>query len=94
MSRPGICGRSQGNGVAVNGTVLEQSQILTTHNLAPLIEALDLGEQVRRLAPELARRVLGWVVRRQAQPCPDHHAALHVRRLLQGFTVSVDLASS
>ncbi len=65
-----------GNWVAGNGTVLEQSQILTTHNLATLIEALDLGEQARQLAPDLAERILGWVVRRQAQPCPDRHAAL------------------
>ncbi|MBW6437424.1 hypothetical protein KZ829_27195 [Actinoplanes hulinensis] len=67
-----------GNWVAGNGTVLEQSQILTTHNLTTLIEALDLGEQARQLAPDLAERILDWVVRRQARPCPDHHAALQV----------------
>jgi hypothetical protein len=67
-----------GSWVAGNGTVLEQSQILTTHNMATLIEALDLGEQARQLAPDLADRILDWVVRRQTQPGPDRHAALQM----------------
>ena len=32
-----------GSNVARNGAVLEQSQILTTHNLAPLVQSLDLS---------------------------------------------------
>jgi hypothetical protein len=64
--------------VARNGTVLEQSQILTTHNMATLIEALDLGKHARQLATDLADRILDWVVRRQAQPCPDRYAALQM----------------
>jgi hypothetical protein len=67
-----------GGWVAGNGTVLEQSQILTTHNLATLIEALDLDEQARQHAPDLADRILDWVVRRQAQPCPDRRTALQM----------------
>jgi hypothetical protein len=47
-----------GSRVAVNGTVLEQSQVLTTHNLAILIDALGLRDRVADLAPDLAGRAL------------------------------------
>jgi hypothetical protein len=64
--------------VAANGTILEQSQILTTHNLVAPIDAMDLGEDVRQLAPDLADRILDWVVRRHTQPVPDRHAAMQM----------------
>lgn len=64
--------------VAKNGTVLEQSQILTTHNLAVLVAGLDLRGELRGLAPELADRAFEWVVRRQAQPAPNRWAALQM----------------
>lgn len=62
--------------VAANGAVLEQSQILTTHNLAVLVDALDLGDRLRALAPDLAERAFGWTVRRLATPTPHHHTEL------------------
>jgi hypothetical protein len=62
--------------VAVNGTILEQAQILTTHNLAVLIEALDLREQLTALAPELAGRALAWVVGRLSHQPENWHASL------------------
>jgi hypothetical protein len=46
--RPG--GKS-GSRVAVNGTILEQSQVLTTYNLAILVDALGLRDRVSALAP-------------------------------------------
>ncbi|WP_254896690.1 hypothetical protein [Amycolatopsis sp. Hca4] len=49
--------------MAGNGMVIEQSQILTTHNLAVPAETLDLRS---RLDPGLAGRVFTWVVRRLA----------------------------
>lgn len=61
--------------VARQGAVLEQSQILTTHNLATLVEGLQLTERIRELAPELAERAFTWAVRRQSRPAPDQHAA-------------------
>jgi hypothetical protein len=64
------------NTVARNGAVLEQGQILTTHNLAVLVDGLDLTNQLRENAPELAWRTLDWVVGRLAQQTPDPHAAL------------------
>ncbi|MEU4765090.1 hypothetical protein AB0H12_17710 [Actinosynnema sp. NPDC023794] len=67
---------ASGGSVAANGMLLEQSQILTTHNLAVLIDGLDLTDEVRERAPELAWRAFGWLVRRLDQR-PDHrHAAL------------------
>lgn len=62
--------------VAVNGTVIEQSQILTTHNLAPLLHELELADRLRPAAPELTGQIFQWLVRRLAQPTPSRHAAL------------------
>jgi hypothetical protein len=57
--------------VAANGMVLEQSQILTTHNLAVLVETLDLRARLREAGPGLAGQVFAWVVRRLAAPAAD-----------------------
>ncbi len=65
-----------GGSVAANGMLLEQSQILTTHNLAVLVDALDLTDELRERAPELAWRTFSWIVRRQAQRADHLHAAL------------------
>ncbi|WP_233506931.1 hypothetical protein [Jiangella anatolica] len=64
-----------GSHVAVNGTTIEQSQILTTHNLAALLRVLDPHE-LRAAAPDLTERVFAWLVGRLAQSAPDRHAAL------------------
>ncbi|WP_157246782.1 hypothetical protein [Nonomuraea typhae] len=48
--------------VAANGTVLEQSQILTTHNLAALVHTLHLEDDLRAQAPALAERTFTWIV--------------------------------
>lgn len=63
------------NRVAANGTVLEQSQILTTHNLAVLVVALGLQDRIRELAPELAGRVFTWIARRLSARVDNDHAA-------------------
>lgn len=62
-------GTGAGSQVAANGALLEQSQILTTHNLAGLVAGLELDARVRVLAPSLAARAFAEAVRRQAQ-CP------------------------
>lgn len=49
--------------VAANGTVIEQSQILTTHNLAPLVAALDLARPLAEIAEDLAKRCFLEAVR-------------------------------
>ncbi len=65
--RASEAGTTGGSRVAGNGAILEQSQILTTHNLAVLMNGLGLTESLRALAPSLVERTLRWIVRRQHQ---------------------------
>lgn len=68
-------GARKGRGsVAHNGTILEQAQILTTHNLAVLFEALGLAETLRPALPHLAQRCFEWVLRQQTMKI-DHWKA-------------------
>jgi hypothetical protein len=69
---------SAGNGsyVAANGAVLEQAQILTTHNLAALTSTLELRDSVAAIAPDLADRAFTWAVRRQQRPSDQWRARL------------------
>ena len=62
--------------VARNGTIVEQSQILTTHNLAQLVTGLDLLDELRPLFPELARRCFEWICRRQQLVMDDWYAEM------------------
>jgi hypothetical protein len=57
--------KSEGWSVARNGTILEQAQILTTHNLALLFDGLGLLETLRPALPYLAQQCFRWVVRQQ-----------------------------
>ena len=70
-------GAGSGRRAAVNGTVLEQSQILTTHNLAVLTGALGLHDRLAGLAPELADRAFACAVRCLAQDQSAWRAQLH-----------------
>jgi hypothetical protein len=64
--------------VAANGVVLEQAQILHTHNLAVLFEALGLSHALAdRLVP-MAKDCLVWILRRNAQPVADWRAQLQL----------------
>ncbi|MDC3379053.1 hypothetical protein OAX78_02075, partial [Planctomycetota bacterium] len=65
-----------GGSVARNGTVLEQSQILTTQNLAALVYGLKLKPQLKPLAASLAERALAWVVGRHVQKAVGFRAQL------------------
>jgi len=67
-----------GSWVARNGAVIEQSMILTTHNLATLTFGLGLEESYRQLAPELSRRAFSFVVERQNRPVADFRARLQM----------------
>jgi hypothetical protein len=55
--------------VARNGKIIEQAQVLTTHNLAVLFDALGLTESLRPRLEELALRCFAWVCRRLRQKC-------------------------
>lgn len=65
-----------GSRSAVNGTILEQSQILTTHNLAILTDALDLTSRIADLAPGLAGQAFGRLVSWLQQESPAWRAQL------------------
>jgi hypothetical protein len=62
--------------VAGNGTVLEQSQILTTQNLAVLVDALGLQARLGELAPSLVERVLDWIIGSWQHLPRERHARL------------------
>jgi hypothetical protein len=66
-----------GSWVARNGAVIEQAQILTTHNLAVLFQALDLRPSLRPGPGELARRCFRWICRQLRAPATDWRARLH-----------------
>ncbi|MDT7858425.1 hypothetical protein RQM47_17375 [Rubrivirga sp. S365] len=46
---------------AQNGAVIEQEQVLTTHNLAGLFDAVDLAGTLGPRLPDLARQTFTWV---------------------------------
>lgn len=71
-------GTDQGSRVAANGAILEQSQILTTHDLAVLARGLGLEDALRSLAPGLVDACLRFVVRRQQQHAPRFKARLQM----------------
>jgi hypothetical protein len=63
---------------ARNGKVIEQEQILTTHNLAVLVGGLRLVETLRPRLEELARRCFKWVCRSQQQKIEGWQARLQM----------------
>lgn len=71
-------GVGDGSFVARNGTVIEQSQILTTHNLAPLVQRLALSDALEPSAPHLASDIFGWIVQQQTHSHADWRSRLQV----------------
>jgi hypothetical protein len=63
-------------GVARNGTIIEQQQILTTQNLAPLFAALDLGTRLQGQLGEMARACFVWICQRQQMKIDEWHGRL------------------
>jgi hypothetical protein len=57
--------------VARNGRIIEQCQLLTTHNLASLFVGLELGGPLHRHLPQMARRCFEWICARQQKPIAD-----------------------
>ncbi|MFT3764734.1 MAG: hypothetical protein QM820_04345 [Minicystis sp.] len=76
LAEPQKSGR--GSPVAANGTVIEQEQILTTHNLAVLFEALGLARTLGPGLPELARRCFTWVCQKQQMKVEDWQSRLQL----------------
>jgi hypothetical protein len=58
-------GKDERWSVSRNGKIIEQSQILTTQNLAPLFAALDLRASLLERLPELCQQCFRWICKRQ-----------------------------
>jgi len=65
--RAGAASAGGRRSVARNGMVIEQEQILTSHNLAVLVQALELIDTLGPQLDELARRCFVWICQRQQQ---------------------------
>lgn len=62
--------------VARNGKIIEQEQVVTTHNLAVLFDALGLRQELQMELPNLARRCFQWICRRLQQKSTTWKARL------------------
>src|SRR5258708_29425336 len=77
-----LAGAKEGSpwSVAANGTIIEQGQILTTHNLVQLLVTLNLLDDMREDFPEFARCCFSWVCARlQVSPADWHVAMQHIK---------------
>lgn len=64
------------NPIARNGAVIEQVQILTTHNLATLLGPLGLLPRLESSLPEMARRCFEEIWGRMSRPIPNWRAQM------------------
>jgi hypothetical protein len=71
---------------ATNGMIIEQQQILTSQNLAVLLNGLDLVEPMRAEMPRLARDCFEWICRRHQMKVDRWHARLiGVKKIAYGW---------
>ena len=61
---------------AINGMIIEQQQVITTQNLAPLFSALQLADVLAPHLDQMARHCFEWICRRQQINEPKWHARL------------------
>ena len=66
--------------VATNGMIIEQQQILTTQNLAVLVDGLGLRDVLRDRLEGMARHCFEWVCRRQQAKPRTRHDRLIARK--------------
>jgi hypothetical protein len=76
-----LCARRAGVGLgtwrpAINGMIIEQQQIITTHNLIALFHDLGLRERLKAKFPEMIMATFGWICARLRMKCCDRHAQL------------------
>ncbi|AYF77823.1 hypothetical protein D7D52_32900 [Nocardia yunnanensis] len=81
------------NYVARNGALLEQSQILTTHNLAVLVDALNLEPELQETAPQLAHHTFDWILHRLSQPGNRHTQLLQLKNAAYAWRQAIFLLS-
>lgn len=67
---------SSSYGVAANGVIIEQQQILTTQNLGTLFVKARLDEVIDLALPDMVKRTFLWICRRQQTKLNAYHAAL------------------
>lgn len=61
---------------ATNGMIIEQQQILTTQNLAPLFAGLNLIETLRGQLCNMAKQCFRWICKRHQMKTDHWHARL------------------
>jgi hypothetical protein len=61
---------------ATNGMIIEQQQILTTQNLAPLIVQLGLQEAIQPRLQDMAKSCFKWICARNQMQLDDWHGRL------------------
>lgn len=62
---------------ARNGAIIEQAQILTTHNLAALVDGLSLAEALKPQLQNLAFKCFTWICRRLEMKHDSWRSDLH-----------------
>jgi hypothetical protein len=68
--------KSADSSTAMNGAILEQSQILTTHNLAVLFDGAGLRPLLDAPLDAMALRCFQWICKRQQMRIPHWHGRL------------------
>lgn len=71
-----LAGNPGGSWVAQNGAVIEQAQILTTHNLAVLFGPLGMRERLGGRLGDMSRRCFEQICHRQTLPIRDWRAQM------------------
>jgi hypothetical protein len=74
--KPAESGARRWRSTAANGMIIEQEQILTTHNLAALFAALDLQDRLRDRLVDMAKRCFTFVCMRLRMKTDLPHARL------------------
>jgi hypothetical protein len=76
VRRAGPTGGTSRSHIAANGKIIEQAQILTTHNLAVLFDALPLGDQLAPHLRPIAETCFRWTLARLRVRTSNWHLIL------------------
>ena len=71
-------GTNVGSWVAQNGTIIEQEQILTTHNLGTLFLELGIRERLSDRLVDMSRACFEWICRRLVQMPAKYQLKLRI----------------
>lgn len=76
----GSSGRDWSRSTAQNGQIIEQAQIVTTHNFAQLVFGLELEQEVAASALQIAQACFTWITEFESQVVSDWRAELHRKK--------------